>query len=79
VGAADASAGQRLSRVEEVVVRLPPDCFQERHAFARAGERQPDSRGLDERVQPLEAFAPQSRAHLLQQERPNTVELQYFE
>ena len=35
--------------------------------------------GLDERVEPLEALPSQSRAHLLKQERPDTVELQCFE
>jgi hypothetical protein len=30
-------------------------------------------------VEPLEALPPQCRAHLLKQERPDTVELQYFE
>ena len=79
VGAADPGAGQRLPRVGKVVVGLAADRLEERDALARPGQGLADAGRLDERLEPFEAFPPQSRAHLLKQERPDTVELQYFE
>ena len=79
VGAPHAGAGQRLSRVGQVVVGLPAHRLQECDALARPSQGLSDGLGLDERLELFEAFSSQSRAHLLKQERPNTVELQCFE
>ena len=71
--------GQGLGRVGEVVIGLAADDLEKRHPFARPGQGLADGGRLGERPERLQASAPLDGPRLLQEERPDAVELQCFE
>jgi hypothetical protein len=76
VGAAGPGDGQRLLAVRQVVVGLPAERPEERNGLARAAQGPPDGLRFEERLERLEVGPARNGTHLLQQERPNTVEFQ---